>query len=114
MTEGEQKIESEAVDVEEGVISDLDQKQDQDFDLDMEPQVEQEYDSFAVDGEPAIIPHQEGVSQDDQMPAKDGTWRTPAIIASLVLLIICCCLSFFLFLYYYGGDWMLRQMGLLP
>ncbi|MDX1416780.1 MAG: FHA domain-containing protein [Candidatus Promineifilaceae bacterium] len=60
-----------------------------------------------------VIPHR-GDPEPSDTEGEENGWRTPAIIVSVVLLVICCCCAFFLFIYYYGGDWMLRQMGLLP
>lgn len=64
-----------------------------------------------AEAKPIIIPHQ-GESEQDGV--EENSWRAPAVIISLILLLICCCCGFFLFIYYYGGDWMLRQLGLLP
>lgn len=64
--------------------------------------------------EPVVIPHQ-GESTPPPSPDQGSKYRRlSTIIAAVSLLIICCCCSLLLFLYYYGGDWMLRQMGLLP
>lgn len=64
------------------------------------------------DDVPVVIPHQ-GEPDEIEPYGEENNWRTPVIIVSLLMLIVCCCCSFFLFLYYYGGDWLLRQMGLL-
>jgi len=64
--------------------------------------------------DPVVIPHQ-GEPEQPQTTEKSSNYRRlSTIIAALLLLVICCCCSFMLFLYYYGGDWLLRQMGLLP
>lgn len=60
--------------------------------------------------EPVIIPHQ----GEPAVTKSSKNRRLNTVIAALVLLLICCCCSFILFLYYYGGDWILRQMGLMP
>ncbi len=73
---------------------------------------ESEDDYSPSDGEPVVISHQGEPDVDE--PQEKRVWRTPAIIVSVLLIILCCCCSFILFIYYYGGDWMLRQMGLLP
>jgi hypothetical protein len=39
---------------------------------------------------------------------------SPNVILGLVLLLLCCCLSLLAFLVYLGGDWYLRQFGLVP
>lgn len=39
---------------------------------------------------------------------------SPNVILGLVLLLLCCCLSLLIFLIYLGGDWYLRQLGLVP
>jgi pSer/pThr/pTyr-binding forkhead associated (FHA) protein len=63
--------------------------------------------------EPVVIPHQ-GEPAKSFSASKSSNRRLSTVVAALLLLVICCCCSFILFLYYYGGDWLLRQMGLLP
>jgi len=90
--------------------------QDLHHDQEADSQFKTESDSVSSDltGDPVIIPHQGEVKLAGQQNSNDNGRRTPLIIVSLLLLVMCCCCSFFLFIYYYGGDWMLRQMGLLP
>jgi pSer/pThr/pTyr-binding forkhead associated (FHA) protein len=72
-----------------------------------------ESDSYKAEdfSEPVVIPHQ---GEPASTGKSNNNRRLTTIVAALLLLIICCCCSFILFLYYYGGDWLLRQMGLLP
>jgi pSer/pThr/pTyr-binding forkhead associated (FHA) protein len=50
-------------------------------------------------------------------PAKGGKEdkrrRRNTIIAVSIFLLLCCCCSFILFVYYIGGDWLLRELGLI-
>lgn len=71
-----------------------------------------ELDDGEAGSEPVIIPHKGEALPDEQN--QESKRRTPVMIAAVILLILCCCCSFVLFIYYYGGDWLLRQMGLLP
>lgn len=64
--------------------------------------------------EPVVIPHQGEPIKPSQDNQSSKVRRASTVIAAVVLLLICCCCSMLLFLYYYGGDWLLRQMGLLP
>ncbi len=75
-----------------------------------EPELEEGQDF----SEPVIIPHQGEPVEPSAVTKSSKNRRLNTIIAALVLVLICCCCSFILFLYYYGGDWMLRQMGLMP
>jgi hypothetical protein len=45
---------------------------------------------------------------------RDNGQRRNIIIASAVLLLLCCCCAFVIFMYQYGGDWLLRQLGVIP
>lgn len=45
--------------------------------------------------------------------ARNGR-RTTLIISGVILLLLCCCCSLMLFMWYVGGDWLLRQLGILP
>jgi hypothetical protein len=75
-----------------------------------------EPDSYEAEdfSEPVVIPHQGEPAQPFSAGKSGNNRRLSTVIAVLLLLLICCCCSFILFLYYYGGDWLLRQMGLLP
>jgi len=64
--------------------------------------------------EPVVIPHQGEPAKPFPDDKSSTSRRLSTVVAALLLLVICCCCSFILFLYYYGGDWFLRQMGLLP
>lgn len=64
--------------------------------------------------EPVVIPHEGEPVYPQQDSEKSRFRRASTVIAALILLIICCCCSFLLFLWFYGGDWLLRQIGLLP
>jgi pSer/pThr/pTyr-binding forkhead associated (FHA) protein len=64
--------------------------------------------------EPVVIPHQGDPPHPPTPSPRRNNRRPTTIIAALLLLVLCCCCSFVLFVYYYGGDWLLRQMGLLP
>ena len=44
---------------------------------------------------------------------KNGNKRLITLLAALFFLTVCACCSFILFMYYIGGDWLLRQLGLL-
>jgi len=73
-------------------------------------------DSYEADdfSEPVVIPHEGDPAKPPQTEQASNYKRLSTIVAAVLLLIICCCCSMLLFLYYYGGDWLLRQMGLLP
>lgn len=45
---------------------------------------------------------------------RDSDRRRNTIIAFVVLLLLCCCCAFLIFMYQYGGDWLLRQLGVIP
>jgi predicted component of type VI protein secretion system len=64
--------------------------------------------------DPVVIPHQGEPAKHFSANRSSNSRRLSTVVAALLLLVICCCCSFILFLYYYGGDWLLRQMGLLP
>lgn len=70
-----------------------------------------EPDNFA---EPVVIPHQGEPTEPPPAGQNSSFRRTSTIVAAVLLLLICCCCSLLLFMYYVGGDWLLRQMGLLP
>ncbi len=76
------------------------------------------YQSQSAEGqdfaEPVVIPHQGEPAKPLSDAGSSANRRLSITIAAIVLLLICCCSSFILFLYYYGGDWLLRQMGLMP
>jgi len=40
--------------------------------------------------------------------------RIVGILAAVLLILLCCCCGFLIFMYQWGGDWLLRQMQLLP
>jgi pSer/pThr/pTyr-binding forkhead associated (FHA) protein len=79
-----------------------------------EPDAEPEHSQSKIEAEPVVIPHQGDPPQPPAPGPRSNNRRTSTIIATLLLVILCCCCSFILFVYYYGGDWLLRQMGLLP
>jgi pSer/pThr/pTyr-binding forkhead associated (FHA) protein len=61
---------------------------------------------------PRVVP-----SEPAAPPAKSGGISTKQIVGILVgvlALTICCCCGFLLFLYQWGGDWLLRQGGMIP
>ena len=64
--------------------------------------------------QPVVIPHEGEPAKPLQADQGSNYRRVSTIVAAILLLVICCCCSLLLFLYYYGGDWLLRQMGLLP
>ena len=52
---------------------------------------------------------------DSETPDEDDPGRRLLSIALGVLLVLLCfCCSFTLFMYYFGGDWLLRQFGIVP
>jgi len=75
-----------------------------------------ESDSYEAEefSEPVVIPHQGEPAKPFSAGTSSNSRRLSTVVAALLLLVICCCCSFILFLYYYGGDWLLRQLGLLP
>ena len=79
-----------------------------------ESDAEPEYSQSKIAAEPVVIPHQGDPPQSPAPSPRRNNRRPTTIIATLLLLVLCCCCSFVLFAYYYGGDWLLRQMGLLP
>lgn len=40
--------------------------------------------------------------------------RIASILVAVLLILMCCCCGFLFFMYQWGGDWLLRQMQLLP
>ncbi len=56
----------------------------------------------------------EPISAQDRYDSQSSEGLSPNLILGLVLLLFCSCLSLILFLFYLGGDWFLRQAGLVP
>jgi len=79
-----------------------------------ESDAEPEYSQSKKAPVPVVIPHQGDPPRPPAPSSRSNSRRSTTIIATLLLLVLCCCCSFVLFVYYYGGDWLLRQMGLLP
>ena len=64
--------------------------------------------------DPVVIPHEGEPAPAQQNGQGSNYRRLSIIIASVLLVLLCCCCGLLLFFYYVGGDWLLRQMGLLP
>ena len=45
---------------------------------------------------------------------QDNTKRNVLIMLAIVLLLVCCCCLFLVFMWYWGGDWLLRETGMIP
>ena len=60
-----------------------------------------------------VIPAAEPIAV---QPASGGnsTKRIVGILAAVLLILMCCCCGLLVFMYQWGGDWLLRQMELLP
>lgn len=60
-----------------------------------------------------VIPAAEPIAA---QPASGGnsTKRIVGILAAVLLILMCCCCGLLVFMYQWGGDWLLRQMELLP
>jgi pSer/pThr/pTyr-binding forkhead associated (FHA) protein len=58
-----------------------------------------------ADESPRVVPVKGG--------KEDKRRRRNTIIAVSFFLLLCCCCSFILFVYYIGGDWLLRELGLI-
>ena len=58
-----------------------------------------------ADESPRVVPVKGG--------KEDKRRRRNTIIAVSIFLLLCCCCSFILFVYYIGGDWLLRELGLI-
>ncbi len=56
--------------------------------------------------EPQIIP-----GDGKETPKRN---RTALIAGAVTLILLCCCCVFLVFMWSYGGDWLLRQAGMLP
>lgn len=71
-------------------------------------------------GQAAELPTaRERSSPDDFMEAEDPHQDDPgrrllSIALGVLLVLLCLCCSFTLFIYYFGGDWLLRQFGIVP
>jgi len=77
---------------------------------------QEEPDAYVAEvfSEPMVIPNQSESAKPFLADTNNNNRRLSTIISVLLLLVICCCCSFTLFMYYYGGDWLLKQIGLLP
>ncbi len=64
--------------------------------------------------DPVVIPHEGEPAPEEQSDQRSNYRRLSLIVATVLLVLVCCCCGFLLFFYYIGGDWLLRQMGLLP
>jgi pSer/pThr/pTyr-binding forkhead associated (FHA) protein len=61
---------------------------------------------------PRVVSNQSGAP-----PPKSGgltTGRVVGILAGILALMMCCCCGLLIFMWQWGGDWLLRQMQLIP
>jgi pSer/pThr/pTyr-binding forkhead associated (FHA) protein len=79
-----------------------------------EPAIRPGYSDSGKSSDPVVIPHQGASPQSPTDRTISNSRRLSTIIAAVLLLVLCCCCGSVLFMYYYGGDWILRQMGLIP
>ena len=66
---------------------------------------------------PKATPRVISTKADAPPPPKPGgltTKRVVGILAGVLALMMCCCCSFLFFMWQWGGDWLLRQMQLIP
>ncbi len=47
-------------------------------------------------------------------PGRNSNKRLAGILVAVLLILLCCCCGFLVFMYQWGGDWLLRQMQLIP
>jgi len=50
----------------------------------------------------------------DVADEEDPGRRILSIVLGVLLVLLCCCCGLTTFMYYYGGDWLLRQIGVVP
>jgi hypothetical protein len=62
---------------------------------------------------PRVIPAAEPVAPQPQTGGSSSK-RIVSILAIVLLILMCCCCGFLVFMYQWGGDWLLRQMQMVP
>lgn len=62
---------------------------------------------------PRVIPAAEPVAPQPQTGGSSNK-RIVGILAIVLLILLCCCCGFLVFMYQWGGDWLLRQMQMVP
>ncbi|MBP6472695.1 MAG: FHA domain-containing protein [Chloroflexi bacterium] len=62
---------------------------------------------------PRVIPAAEPVAPQPQTGGSSSK-RIVSILAIVLLILMCCCCGFLVFMYQWGGDWVLRQMQMVP
>lgn len=60
-----------------------------------------------------VIPSAEPVAPQPQTGGSSSK-RIVGILAVVLLILMCCCCGFLVFMYQWGGDWLLRQMQMVP
>jgi pSer/pThr/pTyr-binding forkhead associated (FHA) protein len=66
-------------------------------------------------GQSGASPLQQDFSTFDSTPeTSDSGRRLLSIALGVLLVLVCLCCALTTFMYYYGGDWLLRQMGVVP
>ncbi|MCB8985605.1 MAG: FHA domain-containing protein [Ardenticatenaceae bacterium] len=74
-------------------------------DLSAEPPVQKAAPRVVSDDDAAMPP----------LPARpNSNRRLVGILTAVLLILLCCCCGFLIVMYQWGGDWLLRQMQLIP
>lgn len=65
---------------------------------------------FEPSSRPSVRPQAENITP---APPPNNNRRLWSMVLGALVLLSCCCCLFTLFMYQWGGDWLLKQMGLL-
>lgn len=67
-----------------------------------------------VEQRPSAAPEEEPFVDAPLQEENDPGRRLLSIALGVLLILLCLCCSLTVFMYYYGGDWLLRQFGVVP